>query len=250
MSDKPFDALGYRLKVGVVVPSTNTTVQPETDAARLPGVTYHIGRIPISNKAISTDNFLDHVAAMRAGIETATDQVMSAGVDSLIMGVALEAFWGGLAGSEDLKTRLQAHAGIPVILGSDAVAAALTEFGARRIAVLTPHMPKGDAEVRGWLEEAGFEVIRLTGLSCANPRAIAEVPEARIRAELQALDGEDIDALVQVGTNLAGAAVCAEAERWLGKPAISINTVSAWHAVRSAGIIDRLSGRGRIFEEH
>lgn len=250
MSDKPFDTLGYRLKVGVVVPSTNTTVQPETDAARLPGVTYHIGRIPISNKAISTDNFLDHVAAMRAGIETATDQVMSAGVDSLIMGVALEAFWGGLAGSEDLKSRLQAHAGIPVILGSDAVATGLAAFGARRIAVLTPHMPKGDAEVRGWLEEAGFEVLRMTGLCCASPRAIAEVPEAQIRAELKALDGDDIDALVQVGTNLAGAAVCAEAERWLGKPAVSINTVSAWHAVRSAGIPDRLAGRGRIFEEH
>jgi maleate isomerase len=76
------------------------------------------------------------------------------------------------------------------------------------------------------------------------------VPEATIRAELRALDGDDIDALVQVGTNLAGAAVCAEAERWLAKPAIAINTVSAWSAVRQAGITDRLFGRGRIFEEH
>ncbi|MHA7876884.1 maleate cis-trans isomerase family protein [Roseivivax sp.] len=244
------DALGYRQKIGVVVPSTNTIVQPETDALRLPGVTYHLGRIPISNKPISSDNFLDHVAAMRAGIETAAAQVMTAGVDRLIMGVALEAFWGGLEGSRDLSAKLEAHAGVPVVLGSEAVAAGLRAFGATKIAVLTPHMPKGDAQVRTWLEEAGFEVLGLTGLECASPRAIAEVPEARIRSALRALDAPEVEALVQVGTNLAGAAVAAEAERWLEKPVISINTVSAWHALRGAGITDQLRGRGRIFEEH
>lgn len=244
------DTLGYRLKVGVVVPSTNTTVQPETDALRLPGVTYHVGRIPITERKITTDTFLDHVAAMRAGIEKASDEVMTAGVQALIQGVALECFWGGLAGSADLRKRLEDRAGVPVILGSEAVRAGLEAFGARRIAVLTPHMPKGDEEVRAWFAEAGFDVVRLTGLCCESPRAIAQVPEARIRAELRALDGDDVEALVQVGTNLAGGAVCAEAERWLGKPALSINTTSAWAALRGAGVTDRITGRGRIFEEH
>jgi crotonobetainyl-CoA:carnitine CoA-transferase CaiB-like acyl-CoA transferase len=32
------DRLGYRLKLGIVIPSTNTIVQPETDAMRPPGV--------------------------------------------------------------------------------------------------------------------------------------------------------------------------------------------------------------------
>lgn len=148
------DTLGYRLKVGIVVPSTNTTVQPETDALRLPGVTYHVGRIPITERKITTDTFLDHAAAMRAGIEKASDEVMTAGVQALIQGVALECFWGGLAGSADLRKRLEGRAGVPVILGSEAVRAGLKAFGARRIAVLTPHMPKGDEEVRTWFWRA------------------------------------------------------------------------------------------------
>jgi maleate isomerase len=246
----PVDTLGYRLKVGVVVPSTNTTVQPETDALRLPGVTYHIGRIPIADRKISADSFLDHVAAMRAGIEDASDQVMTAGVQALIMGVALECFWGGLKGSAELRKRLEDRCGVPVVLGSEAIRAGLEAFGARRIAVLTPHMPKGDDEVCAWLQEAGFDVVRLKGLSCESPRAIAQVPEARIRAELRALDGDDVDALVQVGTNLAGAAACAEAERWLDKPALSINTLSAWAALRGAGITDQIAGHGQIFAQH
>jgi maleate isomerase len=250
MSDAPRDALGHRLKVGVVMPSTNTIVQPETDAVRVDGVTFHIGRIPISNRKISTDNFLDHVEAMRAGIEVATDQVKTAGIDCLIMAVALEAFWGGVAQSQALKAKLEAHAGVPVILGSDAVAAGLAAFGAKSIAVLTPHMPKGDAEVQGWLEESGFAVARLTGLKCDSPRAIAQVPQARIAEALAELDGDDVDALVQVGTNLAGAAVSAQMERRIGKPVIQINTVSAWAALRGAGILDKVQGRGRILEEH
>jgi maleate isomerase len=107
-------------------------------------------------------------------------------------------------------------------------------------------MPQGDAEVRAWLEEAGFTVVRLTGLQCQSPRAIAHVSEAQIRDALKQLDGPDVDALVQVGTNLAGAAVCAEAERWLGKPVLSINTVSAWAAMRRAGIDDKVAARGRV----
>lgn len=249
MSDKP-DTLGYRLKVGMVIPSTNTTVQPETDSVRVDGVTFHVGRIPISDRKISTDSFLDHVAAMRAGIETAGEQVLTAGVQSLIMGVALECFWGGVAGSRQLHDRLAERLGVPIILGSDAIKTGLDAFGARRIAVLTPHMPKGDDEVRNWLEQSGFSVVALKGLKCESPRAIAQVPEAEIRAALQEIDSPDVDALVQVGTNLAGARVCAEAERWLGKPALSINTVSAWHAMRQAGIADTVRGRGRILEEH
>ena len=41
------DRLGYRLKLGIVIPSTNTIVQPETDTMRPAGVTNHIGRIHI-----------------------------------------------------------------------------------------------------------------------------------------------------------------------------------------------------------
>ena len=49
------DRLGYRLKLGIVVPSTNTIVQPETDAMRPRGVTNHIGRIHIPDLPLTND---------------------------------------------------------------------------------------------------------------------------------------------------------------------------------------------------
>jgi maleate isomerase len=58
-----------------------------------------------------------------------------------------------------------------------------------------------------------------------------------------------VDAVVQVGTNLAAMRPAADAERMFGKPVLSINAVTYWHALRALGIDDRLSGFGRILEE-
>jgi maleate isomerase len=186
---------------------------------------------------------------MREGIGPAIDQVMTCAPDAVIMGVAIEAFTGGVAAADALQKELSDRAGVRVALGSTVAAAALREFGAKRIAVLTPHQPKGDETVRAYLMEAGFDVVRLVGLKCSSPLAIAEVQPPQLRKTLRKIDGDDIDAILQVGTNLANAAVAAEAERWLNKPVLAMNVVTYWDALRKCGIEDRVYGHGRILEE-
>jgi maleate isomerase len=244
------DTLGFRKRIGIVVPSTNTTVQPECEALRPRGVTNHTARSTIKERPLNTEQaFLDHMADMRQGIAAAIDQIMTAGVDHLIIGISLETFWGGVGAADKLQEELMQRAGVGVSMGSTAAVAALKAFDARRIAVLTPHQPRGDEMVRLYLVEAGFEVVRLESLKCATPRAIAQVPAADIRNALRELDGPDVDALLQVGTALPTAAIAAEAERWLGKPVLAINTVTYWDALRRCGIADRIEDYGRILEE-
>ncbi len=245
------DALGYRKKIGIVVPSTNTIVGPECEALRPRGVTNHVARLTIENKPIqsSDQGYLAHVQGMRDGIVPAIDQVMTCAPDHAIMGVAIEAFTGGVRGADALQKELSDRAKVGVSMGSTAATAALKKFGAKKIAVLTPHQPKGDEIVSGYLKEAGFEIIRLIGLKCASPFAIAEIQPSLLRKTLRELDGDDIDAILQVGTNLANAATAAEAEIWLGKPVLAMNVVTYWDALRRCGIEDRVYGHGRILEE-
>jgi maleate isomerase len=134
-------------------------------------------------------------------------------------------------------------------MGSTAAVAALHKFGARRIGVLTPHQPRGDETVRAYLVDAGFEIVRLTGLKCASPFAIAQIQPPVLRQALREINGDDTDAILQVGTNLANAATAAEAERWLAKPVLAMNVVTYWDALRRSGIEDRVDGWGRILEE-
>jgi maleate isomerase len=47
------DALGWRRKLAVLEPSTNSVVPPELDAMRPEGVTNHISRIGIPNMPLA-----------------------------------------------------------------------------------------------------------------------------------------------------------------------------------------------------
>lgn len=244
------DALGFRKKFGVIAPSTNTSVQPEFEAMRPRGVTNHFGRIHIPNDPIrNDDDFNQLMDNIRAQMLRAVEEVMTCEPDYLIMGMSSETFWDGLEGSKKLQQRVEARAGVKVSMGSDAARAALQRYGAKRIGVITPYMPVGDAQVRRFFGDCGFEVVRLKGLKCATPRLIAQVSSQDIRNALLELDGDDIDALLTLGTALPAARVSAEAERWLGKPVLAVNAVSYWHAIRQCGIEDRVLGHGRILEE-
>jgi len=245
------DALGWRCKLAVLVPSTNTVVQPEFDAMRPEGVTNHISRIRIPNMPLESDaDFQLLVERIAAAQLEAVDSAMSCEPDHIVLGISVETFWGGLAASRTLKQELEEHTGLEVTLGAEACAAAFAQLGVKRIAVLTPYFPVGDRNVRAFFEESGYEVARITGLKCGSPTLIAHVAPQALRAAAEALDGDDVDAVIQVGTNLAMARLAAQMEAERGKPILAINACIYWHALRRNGIADRLVGWGSLLLHH
>jgi len=105
--------------------------------------------------------------------------------------------------------------------------------------------------VTGFFEESGFKVVRFKGLRCPTATSIAEVPEAPLRTILvEELNGPDVEAIVQVGTNLSMVRLADEAERWLGKPVLAINAVTLWHGLRANNIADQRQGCGSLLREH
>jgi maleate isomerase len=245
------DSLGYRMKFGVVAPSTNTSVQPEYDDLRPHGVTNHFSRIMIPDSRVTTDaEFMQMMHNIRGATEAAIDAVMTCAPGYVIMGMSAETFWDGADGADKLHQRMEQRAGVGVGLGSHAVLAALRSYGAklRRIAVITPYMPVGDAMVQKFFDDNGFQLHALKGLKCASPMLIAHETPATLRAAIREVDDRSVEAIVQVGTNLACAAVAAEAERWLQKPVIAINTATYWYALRQNAINDRVVGYGSLME--
>lgn len=245
------DTLAWRRKIAVAVPSTNTILQPDFDDLRPAGVTNHATRISVPNMEIKTDDdFIALINACEGELYNAVDRVMTAAPDYLVVGISSLMTWDGLEASTKRRDALAAHAGVPVTGGSFAAAEGLRRLGAKRLAVLSPYMPVADAQTTRFLTECGFEVLRFKGLCCPSPIAIAEVSEAEIRRQLLALDGDDVDAIFQMGTNLSALRVAVELEETLGKPVVSINGVTYWHALRENGITDRFTGYGSLFAEH
>jgi maleate isomerase len=245
------DSLGWRQKFAVLIPSTNTSVQPEFDAMRPAGVTNHISRIRIPNIPLNDNADFDRLIGLIAAAQNeAVDAVMSCEPDRLVLGISAETFWDGLQASRKLKAELEERTRIPVSMGSEACDRAFRALGIRTIAVLTPYQPVGDENVVRFFEESGYRVKRIKGLRCASPVHIAHVGEAELAAALKELDGDDVDGIIQVGTNLAMARLAAQAEHWLARPVVAINTAIYWDALRSAGITDKVPGFGTLLERH
>jgi maleate isomerase len=246
------DVTGYRAKVGVIVPSTNTVV--EHDAALLAphGVTFHTGRMYIQDPRMDDDtNFVALIEQIRASIQVALRDVMTAKPDLMMMGMSAETFWGGVEGNASFIARVrEMTGGLPVTTGASACRAALEALGVRRIAVFSPYQPVADKNVRRYFTEAGFDVITVTGLRIATATAIAEVTEEQVIATLREIDGPDVEAIVQVGTNLSMVRIADQAEHWLRKPVVAINAATIWHTLRSAGFTDTWGGMGSLLRDH
>ena len=79
---------------------------------------------------------------------------------------------------------------------------------------------------------------------------IARVGDERLREVVAELDGPDVEAIVQVGTNLSFVGPAETAGTELGKPVVAINSATLWHALREHGMADQVSGAGSLLREH
>lgn len=244
------DVLGWRALFGVVAPSTNTVVQPDMERMRPDGVTNHVSRIWVEDPyALTNEDFIAGTTAIAQNTLDAVRSVMTCKPDHLVLGMSAVTFYGGVDGARAWKAQVQEVAGVGASTGAESVAAALHAYGAKSVSFVSPYYPVANAEVRRFLEESGFAVKRDVPLQCRRWTDIAKVTPDRLDAVIDHLDGDDVDAIVQVGTNLSMVDIAARHEARLGKPVIAINTATYWHALRSFGIKDRISGLGRLLAE-
>lgn len=246
------DALGWRAKFGVLGPSTNTIVQPEFDDLRVPGVTNHYSRIVIQNaSAISDETFMAGTLEINDHVMEAVHGVLTCAPDYLVMGMSAVTFYGGAEGARRWQERVESESGLGISIGSASLAAACEAIGGiRKVAMFSPYFPVANAEVVRYLSDHGIETVRDTCLRCPSWTAIAEVQEPTIRDTVALIDGDDVDAILQVGTNLCMLELAARMEDELGKPVIAINAATYWHALRRNGIADQKAGFGQLLANH
>ena len=245
------DVLGYRAKFGVLAPSTNTIVEPDFYMMAPPGVTCHFGRIYIADQGMGSDAQAENVLVqIRQSIQQTVRDVMTCEPDYLVMGMSSETFWGGKQGNEEFTRRIEEWSGLKIATGADACNRALAIFNAKKLGIVTPYQPIFDEQVRRFFTECGYDVVALEGLKCPTAVSIAQVTEDTLRQALLNVNRPDVDALVQVGTNLSMVRLADEAERWLGKPTIAVNAAIFWHALRENGITDQMRGFGALLRDY
>ena len=245
--------LGNRLRVGVAIPSTNTSAQPEMDDMRPPGVTNHVGRMIIDDDSLTDERgFIRVVESIRAATPSAVASLRHCEAAAVIVAVSPDAYWSGQAAHKQLLRQLTETAGgAQIIMSADAIRAALNALGGlTRIGLISPYLELGDEPISRFFTESGFDVVAVHGLGGRTPSNISDVTPWHLRNAVIDVDRPAVEAIVQVGTNVPMAAFAPFAEAWIGKPVISNNAALYWHALRTCGVIDSIPRMGMLYERH
>jgi len=208
-------------RVGLLVPSSNTVMEPDFWRVLPPGATLHSGRMYLEDTTpAGEDRMLDeHVLPAARDLATAKPDVIVFGCTS---GGALR----GNAYDAELCRRISELSGVPTVSVIAAVRQALAATGARRVGVVTPYVDALNQPIRASLEADGIEVARIAGLGISENVRIAEVPVAEITAfavrELHGLP-VPVEAVFVSCTNFPAVAALPELQRRFEVPVVTSN---------------------------
>ncbi|MES2398443.1 MAG: hypothetical protein V4573_00535 [Pseudomonadota bacterium] len=246
------DTIATRAKVAVVVPATNTIVQPEMEAMRPAGVTNHVSRMYLPPRPYDDQEAYKKALETEEGnLEDALRLVTVCEPHVIAHGHSIHSFRGTGERAIAEEKRLEAMCGVPFITPSRAVLAGLEAIGKpKKIAILTPYWPPADNMIADFFRSCGYDVVSTHGLKSTGPTAVARFTREQILQGFADVDRPDAEALIHVGTNLPVSSMTPEIEAKFGKPMIGVNVATYWLALRRIGIMDKLPGMGILAEKY
>lgn len=236
-----------RKRIGVMVPSTNTTCEADFQLTVPRDVTIHGQRLWMTNEGTGDEAYV----RMNGEIESGARYLATAHVDVVVYGCTTGSFYKGPGWDLEMLDLIRRTAGVPAVATSPSVVEALRFFGARRISVATPYPDWNNQRLRAYLEGQGFAVLNVDGepraaaagnqgINDQDPETVAEFAARVCRPEA--------DALLCSCTAWRSVEAVAAIEARTGKPVVSSNQSTIWTALRALGFTGPITGFGRLLE--
>jgi maleate isomerase len=211
--------------------AANTILERDLWQSGVSGVTWHASRVP---PAVGEVVFGSAEQRTLEALDTGTQEAIRALAPLqprlIVLGLSGSPFGKGVEGHDVWKHELETIAGVPVVTLADAILAEASRRRLNRVGLLTPFPPPGNAAVTEYLGESGIEVAAVSGLDARGTDQIACIPQETLRDAVYALFNEELDGILQIGTNLDFVQVAREAEAQTGTPVIAANAALARQA--------------------
>ena len=226
---------------GVLIPSTNTTVEIEYTRLLPASLQAHFARLGKAQGVVfepSRDDDLAYQARLlgnaKVGVIALTQTSASVFDDDYDVRV---------------KREMTEQAGVPAFTSAEAIADAVRALGGRRIALVSPYSEAVMRRTRRYYERRGLEIIATDAFGATDAYAIGSLGPENATEAFTRIDDPSIDVIVLPGGNFPAMGFLTEWERMTGRPIITTNQVVVWAAMAALEVKEPIPGLGTLLAE-
>ncbi|NEX48810.1 maleate cis-trans isomerase family protein [Pseudotabrizicola algicola] len=235
------------LRLGMLTPSSNTVLEPETQALLAPmagAVSAHFGRFRVTQ--IGLDTAAESQFALEP-ILVAADLLADAKPD-VIAWNGTSASWRGFDTDRRLCAEIAARSGVQATSAVLAFNAAMAALGVKRLGLVTPYTPDVQAAISRNYAAHGIDIAAEAHAGLRDNYSFAELSEDRVAQMCRDVAASRPDAIAIVCTNMRGARRAAALEAELNIPILDSVAVTLWGCLTKIGADPApLKGFGRLF---
>jgi len=239
--------MGWRGRIGILVPPGNPTVEPETMQLCPRGVSLHYTRMVAHGTTGAHAGQDERNRTQIAHLDENVALLAMVKPHAILMAHTATSYTLGQQGEADLVARMEQRHGIPFLTAFGSVVAALHHLGATRVAYATPYDLASTMQGKAHLESYGFQVAAFGQLP--NVSNIYDESAERAYQLGRQVDVADAQVLFLSGVGMPTLDAIDALERDLGKPVISSTSAMMWHALRTIGVREPMAGAGRLLAD-
>ena len=231
-------------RIGLLLPSSNTTQEPEFTRILPDGVTLHAARLPLRSVDPSS------TARIVEDIETESRKLADANVDAIVLAATAPSSRNGIRYDQELIGRIEAASGKPATTASTALIRALTVLEARRLVIAAPWSEAINVTAAAFIEASGITVLAHRAMGHVSNLEIGLLDEQTAYDMGVAVDRPDAQAVMLACGNWQTTGIVDRLEAAVGKPVLTTNLVSLWAVLRLADYHAPVFGWGSLLREH
>ena len=231
-----------RRKLGVLVPSSNITLEYEMPMMAPCGVSIHFSRIP------QTEDNEEQLSAMIDYVPENAELLAHARVDAIAFGCTSGSFIKGMGYDKKVIDAIQDSTGIMATTTSTAVVEALKIAGIKKLSVGAPYSHSIMDKLKEFLEKNGFEVVKIEGLDMLSGEG--DLPLDTTYDLVRKIDHPDSEGIFISCTDFKTVELLEILENDFGKKVITSNQATMWKLLRFSGMKIRLKGFGSLLYDY
>jgi maleate cis-trans isomerase len=235
---------GWRGRIGLLVPSINTTMETEFWRIAPEGVSVHSARI-----AGGRHGTPEELRGMEAASKQAARDVAMVEPDVVVYGCTSGSFFEGPEWNRKICDQLSEIAKAPAVTTAGAMAAALMAGGHSKVDVVTPYVELTNERLRHFLRAHDIEVVTLGTFDMLDMFDHAKIEPGEIYRKVREITTPKSEAVFVACTQLRAMEVLDNLERDLGKPVYSAIQATAWQAYQAMGIDPGVTDCGSLLRK-